>query len=447
MFQRKAYPILALLTAILLLAISAQAQEMRIVKGKISAIDGVAVQNVNIVVEGRTGGTISNKDGNFTIEAHIGELLHFSHVSFYDTSLMVFFKMKEVNLVLREKTEKLKTVEIMNDRPPDVVFGHAKMHVADLELVEDGLLLLTYDKERRMKAHYRAHEVIYRYPKLVLADRDQNILDIEYLAGEAIDLHRDHLGRTFIVGRRQVHLVELNEKEISLIEVPLKQFQEEIEPCVAILNDKVYFSNYDADYPSFSYFSFNLQDSSYNELCTIEDTPLMDLFRSQYKYMSGHDKVLAMDMELSTGVDAEIIAAYMTGFQHDKYYDPLYAPMFVQNDEVLVFDHYNNVLRKYREDQTELGKVELSHHTRKPRRDWKKKLLHDETTGAIYTLHEKCGKLMLYEIDIETGQVGLPFVLFYKYAENLHVDNGEVYYIYRPFGSLQKKYLYKEEIR
>ena len=81
--------------------------------------------------------------------------------------------------------------------------------------------------------------------------------------------------------------------------------------------------------------------------CTITDARTLELFRSQYKYMQGRDKVIAMDLALETGIDAEIIAGYMTGFPDDLYFHPPYAPLFVINDTLCVFDHYRERIARY----------------------------------------------------------------------------------------------------
>ena len=451
--KRLLYVFLALSNALFVYMSEANGQGIATMEGKVQQENGEIISRVHVSVVGKQIGTTTDKNGSFQLDLELKKKLRieFSHVGFRDTVIEIapsFYASSRNTLIVIMHTQ-VYTIPIVEiSRPkPEVVFGHKELHVADLELVDGGMVLLTYTSEKRVKQHFRSQDIIYKSPRLVLTDRDQNIICTKYLSGEVTNLHRDHMDRIFLIGRGDVHLVEVKMNSLQLTLVPREQFETEILPCVDTLGSNVYFSSYDATYPAFSYFSFDQKDSSYYELCSIEDEPLMDLFRSQYKYMSGRDKVRAMDAELHTGVDAEIVAAYMTGFQNNLYYEPLYAPMFVQDGTVLIFDHYRSILRKYGPCHEEIEEIALKHHERKPKRDWRKLLLHDEGAGVIYTVHEKAGKLQLFPIDLETGELGLPFELYYKWAENLHVDNGEVYYIYRPFGSLQKKFLYKETIR
>lgn len=445
MSYNRSYYILALLT--LLLVSSGLTAQHRIIAGKVASSNGNAIVGVNVSVEGTVLGASTDVFGRFSLSAPLQGIVHFSHVGFADTSIHFSVETDSILLTLREHIEVLPVLDVLSEMKPEVVFGHEEMHVADLELLDDALLLLTYSRERMLKRHERCKDVIYRHPKLVLSDRGQNIHDIKYLNGEFVRLHKDHRQRLYVLGPEQVYLVKVHNKEMELHEVDMAQFQETIAPCVAQIENRTYFSNFDETYPSFSYFAFNEQDSTYNEICSIEDKPLMQLFRSQFKYMSGHDKVRAMDTELLTGIDAEVIAAYMTGFPDDQYFESLYAPMFVRQDQVLVFDHYEDLLCKYLPNGTKVQEVPLAYHKEKAGRHWKKLLLQDESSGAVFTVHQRNGRTTIRKIDLQTGSLGTPFTLFYRNVENLQVDNGEVYYIYRPFGSLQKKYLYKESIR
>ena len=54
--------------------------------------------------------------------------------------------------------------------------------------------------------------------------------------------------------------------------------------------------------------------------------------------------------------------------------------------------------------------------------------------------------LLNFQIDTGAGQTILGFKLHHKYVGKIQVNNGYVYYLYRPFESLDKKALYREAI-
>lgn len=170
----------------------------------------------------------------------------------------------------------------------------------------------------------------------------------------------------------------------------------------------------------------------------------MSLFRSQYKYMSGRDKVLAMDLEKETGVDREVIAGYMTGFHHDLYFHEPYAPLFVMRDTLLVFDHYRHRLRRFSSDRRELDELPIGYHRM---REWTGRLIQDRITGSVHALFRRGSRVWVRRINQSTGELGNPTELEFPYPDEVQVADGWVYYVYRPHGSLQRRTLYRERLK
>src|SRR5690606_31960360 len=165
--------------------------------------------------------------------------------------------------------------------------------------------------------------------------------------------------------------------------------------------------------------------------------------RSEYKYMSGRDKVIAMDLELETGIDREIIAGHMTGFYDNIYFSVPYAPLFVVNDTILIFDHTTERIRRFDRDLSSLDEIPMTHHND---RSWKKVVLQDPATKRIYSLHTKGSRTSVREIDLSTGEMGRSFTLIHPFPEEVKIHDGHVWYVYRPYGSTQRRTLYREHL-
>ena len=52
----------------------------------------------------------------------------------------------------------------------------------------------------------------------------------------------------------------------------------------------------------------------------------------------------------------------------------------------------------------------------------------------------------LKHINSRTGEVTTANKLFFPYAEKIKVKDGYAWYVYRPFESLQARFLYKEKL-
>jgi len=144
------------------------------------------------------------------------------------------------------------------------------------------------------------------------------------------------------------------------------------------------------------------------------------------------------------GYDKYDIAASMTGFSNGFLYETVYAPLFVVNDTINIFDHSESKIWKFVQDSIEIGGVTFNYHKPKKKSTWKRQLIMDDVTGKIYAVFLKNGYYYLKEIDVSSGKAIAEKKLTFQYVSKLKIKNGFVYYTYKPIQSLQKKFLYKE---
>jgi hypothetical protein len=172
----------------------------------------------------------------------------------------------------------------------------------------------------------------------------------------------------------------------------------------------------------------------------------MEQYRAEFKFTDVRTKIWAHNKQIETGIDKEIWVGAAV-FTKTVYYTPLYAPLFVQNDSVLIFDHYDNKLIKYTPNKGVIESVKIKYHFNSRKSGWEQPLIQDKEGGKIYALFMRNGFTFLSLLDTNTGQIIKTYKLYYKYIEKIQIINNEVFYIYRPYESIQKKYIYKEELK
>src|SRR5690606_11308322 len=151
-------------------------------------------------------------------------------------------------------------------------------------------------------------------------------------------------------------------------------------PWTDTLAGKLLGNDLDRTFPEFDHLAYDPDTDRIIPFCTVTDRHVLSLFRSEYKYMSGRDKVIAMDLELETGIDREIIAGYMTGFYNNIYFSVPYAPLFVVNDTIFIFDHSEGTIRCFDRELSAIGEIPMTHQND---RSWKKELLQDPVSKSI----------------------------------------------------------------
>lgn len=420
--------------------------------GKLYDIDmGNPVSNAVIEIRSQNAVVESDRIGEFSLTSPKKKItLRIHHVAYRDTSLILDLRSLETDSIriaipLAFEVYEIPTAEISDVQLPDTVFGSKEYHVADFTFLDQKLLLLTYEKEDRWKRQEHVENTMYHGTKLVLFDGEDE-LHSRSLSAEGQSFYTDYLNDRFLVTNDGVFQIDLENDKLRAYEIEDEEFSKIIIPVFDTLKFHMLYSNWSAHFPAFEYYAYDPADSSHTLVSDIQDDLQMELLRSEYKYLDTRSKLQAYRMELKTGVDKEYIAAQMTGFSNSLYAEPVYAPCFVLRDTILIFNHLEDKLEKRDVGGKDQGEVAIYYHNDSERKHWEKMLIHDDVKDKIYSLYQRNGFAYLKEVNLDTGVAEKVIRLSYRYPENIKVHNDKVYYIYRPFESPQKRFLYSEDI-
>ena len=100
-----------LLSAFMLMPLEVSAQQMSI-KGQVTDESGEPVIGAGVTLKGTTRGTITDIDGNYSIDASAGQILVFSSIGYVDQEVTVATS-NVVNVVLKTDTQLLDEVVVV----------------------------------------------------------------------------------------------------------------------------------------------------------------------------------------------------------------------------------------------------------------------------------------------------------------------------------------------
>lgn len=409
------------------------------IKGKVLDAESRApLAGAIVLLAGTAYNTVSNDDGLFslTVDQDAGKWLSCKRFGYDPQSKKIYLSKDTVlvNVLMQMKQFELPGVTVSATNEVDTVFGTWRFSVADFEFYDEKLLLLTYEKSLK-KA------------KLILADADQKVLSSFEVPDVAQRLFKDYTGTINIICDEHIYRICIRDNTIHLASLPVNAFNERILPCVDSLGKNIYFSNYNQDYPEFTYYAYDPSLERVHPLKTVTDMEQLKEYNMSYYFLRPKQRLIARKLEAEYNVDRHRIAAVMAGATGNMSYTPLYAPLYVLNDSVFVFDHYNNAILKYTADNVRFDSVPVNYHHPKQWRDWKHKLFVDKEKGAIYALYEKNGFSYLKQVHLSTGAIVGSYRLYNKFVRNIKVKDGYVYYVFHPFESLQQSFLYREKIQ
>lgn len=418
------------------------------VKGILNDMEGDPVPNARYYLKSSPGQKFrTTVKGEFSVKQEIepNDELIFHAFGFDSLKVTITEKMLkraskkdgiiELSLIMPDKQLSIFTVYPTR---PDTLHGTAAYSIEDYQFLPNGnMILLTYEKNLKRGS-------ILRLLDEQNLELDQYYIDVN---DPGLELKRDFRGNIHMLTEERVFLIKVFEGKLRLYLEDRDYYFRYVAPVIDTIQDKIYFSNYSEVYPAFEYFEYCLTDSSYNKILKLEDSEMMEFYRAEFKYVDVRTKLWAHEMQLQTGIDKEIWVG-ATVFTNSIYYQPIYAPLFKTADDTLVvFDHYKNLMFRYNPTAGFTDSVHISYHKESRRSGWEQPLLQDRVTGKVYAMFEKSGYTYLSEIDQVTGEIRESYKLYFKYVERIQIVDGAVYYIYRPFESIQKKYIYRESLK
>lgn len=427
---------LTLLLSIFAFILNVNSQNNTVIIGKITnAVTNDFVENVHVKVNQRNIITKSDTKGNYIIKFPKKKrvTLVFSHTSF-ETLYHPVIPEKDtiyINISLKKKVEVLPVFDY--SEKPKVVFKSAKISIADYEFYEDKFLFLVYGKR------------LNKDSQLYLVDENENIISKHFVPGEPVELYNDYMGNVNLICKNAIYRVGVDKNKISIYELPLEDFNQLIKPIVDTLDGTILFSDFLEQFPRFKYYAFNPEDTSVTVIKELVNKDMDWRYNFEYEFLSNADKQFAKRMaKRLKGYDKYDVAAHMTGFANSFLYEEVYAPMFVVNDTINIFDHDKSTIWKFVDDTVEVDSIPFTYHKPKRKNEWKRQLIMDEVNGDIYGVYLRNGYYYLKLISSSNGKIISEKKLHYQYVEKIKIKDGFIYYTYKPSQSLTKKFLYKE---
>lgn len=427
-----------------LIAFSANAQQKTIrVQGLVlDSKTGAPIEGAGIRINTGTIGALSDKNGHFVLNTPKKALINlYCRRTGYENLHKEIRPGENDSVVVMELKMNIRylpldTVPVVAVHKPETLVGKADYSVFDFDFYEDKLLLLTAPKSLN-----RA--------QLQLADYSGKIYSRYQLPGgdgENKYFYHDFEGYTNLVCRDTVLRLDVMGQELLLTGIGKTDFELYLKPVADTANGNLYYSNYWEKFPSFNYYYLRRSDTVNHLLNKVTNEDLLKLYNMEYYYLPSRMQLEARRMADYYNTDVHIVAALMSGFTQSMFYEALYAPLFIIGDTICIFNHHNDYLYHYDKSNRLLDSVKINYHHPKHWREWKKKLYVDESLRQVYAFFSKSGHHYLKRINHHNGQATLTYKLQHHSAEKIKIKDGYVYYVYRPFGSTQEKFLYRERI-
>lgn len=121
---------------------------------------------------------------------------------------------------------------------------------------------------------------------------------------------------------------------------------------------------------------------------------------------------------------------------------PLYAPLFLKNDTVVVFNFQENVIVFLDKSGKQLNQVALDQKEFSTLHDFE--ILYDEGPQMFYMQMKESDRLYIKPLNIYTGKAGRKIKLEKPFATNIQIVNRHLYYLAKERDWDDTRYLYEQ---
>ena len=436
----------SLLVLLLMIWCSAAAQTPEVdstyvVSGRVTdALSKKPIRNVNVYLEGQSHrGVTTNQYGQYTLTLTErakakNQKLIFSHVSYEREERSLPARSgQHINLGMLPQSHSLAEFEI--SAGPEIVFGSQDFQLMDYAFMGDHILLMGYERKAT-----RAN--------IILVNDKEEIVARHRVPRKAISLFSDCQDDVYVITQDFMFMVSYEEEELILTYAEANRYNHLIQPCVDVSEPFYYFSRHGPGHLSVEYIAANVKEGRRYPIMRISDDPVLKAYVQEGLHIGDPQFDQRMQHALANVQKSEDNRSLRhieddRRFMKELHFKPVYAPLKVLDDELFVFDHLNGQIRRLALDGTALDSVPITYHSS---RKWTRKLHFDHYDNKVYAHYENAGYIDLLPVDARTGVVKKSVRLDHRYLEKINIREGVVYYLYRPYGSMQRKYLYKQAL-
>jgi len=379
-------------------------------------------------------GTISNDNGEFSFEIQSYPIiLKISHVSYHPMELVINTPLQSgLSIRLQPKTLKIEEVVVGTDRIKRY-FKNQYFYVLDYAFRDNMICLLGYENQRLSKGCF-----------IAINHNQDTLANINLQRPESF--FEDAFGNLHIITKDSIYQV-WTESAIPQLIYPTGRNEVSMEFFQLKFIDKTKFL-----------FKIIEDDGLKNDYLIIDTAKqtrqvIKSIVNNQFSYNAYRPASYsrprrsppgrAASRDLSAGnMDAMRTATERYFYSTSIIHQPINSQIFRSGEKYILFDNINNRIIHFDENFRILETVKRK-FPKHPQRN--KQVIQDNENAKFYWVHYKGSRVLLGEIDIDTGKI-INFLETPNYAfiEKIKIFDGSVWFTYQPRIGETVRSLYRQ---
>ena len=387
---------------------------------------GSIIKNVNIRIKGTNIGSISHKNGLYSINvSDVPATIIFSHVGYEKYYLKINHQLSQKhNIQLKPLVVELEEFSVSSEIVKNIL-KNKPLHISDYEFYENNILVLAYKDRKLSKA------------KIILVDHyGDTIAGLSVRKPEKF--YKDCFDNVHLICKDTVWQIYFDSKKLQLLyPVNPKKFELTMKNCVEESGDNVYFMDYAYHNQVLKYYFYNRKTDEAKILRVIGDERAIEMVDDFEGYIQSL---------ISLGVNS--IGASIR-FDEMCMIDPIFVPLRKVRDTICIFNYVNSVMEFFDCEGELIYEIPVDFHNDKY---WVEDIFIDEVSNKVYTYFKRNGISYLHEINLKNGGLGKEIKIpDFPFVSKIQINNDKVYFLYSEKSNIYQKYngyrkIYKMQI-
>ncbi len=404
-----------------------------IIYGSVIDNNNKAISFTNIIAVESQKGTAADIEGEFLFRIFSNQtIIEFSHVGYntftYNVNEDLFSKNDSLKITIRltKKLSELSSVDINSDKTELV---HGNNNIYDFEFIGNNILLL--------KGGFVSNE-------LLLLDEDSDTLSVLEIPKSPQRLIKDCFDNIHIIYKDSIRQIYIDEDDFmyTLYTYSIDDYYKYLSSAIISIDSTLIVLTYSENKQSESYYYID-SSKEFKLLLKITDEENNKSARTELNSMHNFKGVAKGLIERS------VFASSREIFERRSFYkfiltQAIYNPIFKIQDSLYLFNHINKTCLVFDHKLQSTRAISLNYVEDD---NWDKEILNDIYTNKVYAKFNNKGKVILKEIDLNTGNI----IKEYKlenciFPNKIVVNNGYIFFTKRKDEDSGQMRIFKQKL-
>ena len=384
------------------------------------------ISSANITFTGTNLGSSTNRRGEFSFFIDtIPVYMTVSHLGYETQRIWLDNTSASITVMLKLQAQMLQEVEIKAVNEPELFFKDTQYSVLDYEVDSNHVYMLIY-RFTRSEAELLCLSI--------LGDTASCSGSLPFRPSE---LFHDCLGHIHVLSHDTAYQVFRDSSILRLIyPAEIERFRKTLSDCVASAADLLFFRKSNRNQLGVEFYTINRKTNERQHLANANDEKRLKMLR-----LNPDDNAVMMMSHIPDSRDAFQEYAWVKKIL----YKPNTSTLHKIDDILCVFNTADYTLELYTlagEFTSKLKmQVENTHDGR-----WTTEIYIDDADRKAYTSFLKNGRMTLYRIDLNNGDLKRIASTMHMFPQKIKVHNNFLFYLYDIPGEGDNKHMFRQKL-